>query len=429
MPPEPSASIFVSHTNGDALAQRVLDALQAAGAPQGLQFVCDRDSIAVGEHWRQRIYEWLEYCPAAVLLISPDSFLPEKPWVAREAFFLAVRMLVRGNVLIIPVTVGDVAQRLKTEPGFEPAQTREIEWIGCPDPHDQEALAQVIERINAALLSLNPKKQQALSGLAKDIARILAAHPDAHAPLAAALQLPVQSANTETLAVRLLETDEKHMADAVKALAPFAAVAHGRAGVGTLSNICKLLSAREVPDAAARLLAVEMAKLPSEARATLINSTDDDVSDLYVVRAAGRSDHDWTMLDVNFVLELGAVDSARAAFAKAVRSRLAPHAPVGDKATATAAAIAKTLRKMGRPVLFRVDISDVGEGAQLIEAARNAVPHCGLLLRSESALPSVEPWPADVICKLEPELDDIQWGRLVGLKGALERICLLPGQS
>jgi hypothetical protein len=99
-----------------------------------------------------------------VLLISPDSFLPEKPWVARAAFFLGVRMFVRGNLLIIPVIVGDVAQRLKTEPGFEPAWTSEIEWIRCPDPHDQKALAQVIERICTVLASINPKRHVALSG-------------------------------------------------------------------------------------------------------------------------------------------------------------------------------------------------------------------------------------------------------------------------
>jgi hypothetical protein len=124
----------------------------------------------------------------------PDSFLPEKPWVAMEAFFLAVRSLVRGNVLIIPVTVGDVAQRLRTERQFEPAQTSEIQWIECPIPHNQTALTQVIERICTALASVKPNQHMALSGLAKAIARILAAHPDAHAALAAAFEPAVQTA-------------------------------------------------------------------------------------------------------------------------------------------------------------------------------------------------------------------------------------------
>ena len=430
MPPEPSVSIFISHTNGDELAQRVLDALLAAGAPQGLQFVVDYNNIAVGEHWRQRVYEWLENSPAAVLLISPGCFGPGKTWVKQEAFYLTVRGSQRGNLLIIPVTVGDVAQRLKTEPDFEPALLSEIKWIPCPDPYDQEALARVIEQIRTALASLRPNERGALTGLAKDIEQILTVHPDAHAALAAALASPLPSANAKALAVRLLETDEKHMAAAVKAFATYAAAARGGAGPDPCSKLCRLLSAREVPDQAARLLALEMAKSPSEARAVLINRTDDEVSELYVVRAAGCSDHGWPMLGVNFVLELGAADSARAALAKTVQTKLlSPGVREGDKAAAKAVAVAKTMRRLGQPALFLADITDVGEGVALIEAVRNEVPYCGLLLRSESAPALVDPWPAGAIRKLEPELDDIQWERLVGLKGALDYICMQPWQS
>jgi hypothetical protein len=148
MSPAPSAqnSIFVSHTNGDELAEHVLQKLLAAfarkpdEADSDLQLVCDRTSIAPGDPWRHRIYEWLEYCPAAVVLISPGSFLHDKPWVAKEAYYLSVRSLLRGNVVIVPVTIGDVAQKLSTEPDFKPAQISEIEWISCPDPYNEGAL-------------------------------------------------------------------------------------------------------------------------------------------------------------------------------------------------------------------------------------------------------------------------------------------------
>ena len=428
MPPQPSAakSIFVSHTNDDELAELVLKEIVAAfgekPAEDGLELVFDRESIGAGVSWRQRIFEWLEYCPAAILLISPDSFLHEKPWVAREAYFLAVRRSVRSNVLIIPVIVGDVKSRLKTEPDFEPAQIDEIKWIECADPHDANERAEVVAQIRAALESRKQSSPSALSGLEKAVADLLSLHRDAHANMAAGLGLAALDANEEAIAVRLIGASEKRVGDAVSAFARYAASRQGASGA--VKELCSLLAAREVPDAAARLLCIEMTKSPRDARAVLINSTDEDVTRLYIVRSAGYGNRRWSLLDASIVLDKCGADDMRSALRKLLSAKLLRVKDLIDEsAEIKAVRTAESLRQMGRPVVFCVNISNVDDAEPLVEAWRGTIPDCGLLLRQRNGWSDNEPWGAEWICKLEPQLDENQWNRLVGFNGALQVIC------
>ena len=144
--PSARESIFVSHVNGDAAAEKVLarlteklcDALGAGHA--SYKIVWDRQSIFPSDDWRDRIFQWLWDCPAAVILVSLDAFLSSKPWVSSETFFLSVRRKQAdasgGTVIIVPVVIGTAIEKLTTTQTFEPSNLREIAYIHCDDPSD-----------------------------------------------------------------------------------------------------------------------------------------------------------------------------------------------------------------------------------------------------------------------------------------------------
>ena len=184
-PPIARKSIFISHVNGDKLAELVLTKLastlklELGQGHEGYEIVFDRENISPGEEWRHRIYEWLEECPAAIVLISPDAFVHDKPWVRYETFYLAVRRSTRRNVIMVPVVIGQTQGQLEDEPDFEPARIKEIKWVTCLDPHDDATLEEITKQIASALKSaeLPVCGARVVEGLVKAIAEILNDYP------------------------------------------------------------------------------------------------------------------------------------------------------------------------------------------------------------------------------------------------------------
>jgi hypothetical protein len=431
-PPVARSSIFISHVNGDASAEPVLAAITAklkselGGMHEGYNLVWDRESISAGDEWRTRIYEWLEECPAAVILISPGAFLPEKPWVAYETFYLTVRRKIRRGLVIIPVVIGIAEEQVKRKPDFEPANIREIKWVSCPDPNDQAALAKVVKEIAAALKSsgLRPRGTIVLEGIARGIAEILDDHPEVHEAIARALESQVVALTADEIAVRLIEANEGAIREAIRAFVRTIRFPDDpkRQKELALRTLCKILSAREVPSAAALSLAVEMAKPAKVTRAVLLDSTDDEVTSLYVTRAAGRVDHRWRFLDVSPGLELSAADQARIELDEALRKGLAPQKEDREEALIWAKATAATRRRSGIPAVFRVNLPDECDCRLLVATARETAAACGLLLRAKRKLPPAEFCPVDTICRLEPPPEG-QRERLIGLSGTLDQLC------
>ena len=167
-----------------------------------------------------------------------------------------------------------------------------------------------------------------------------------------------------------------------------------------------------------------MAKPPSEARAVFVNSTTETVSRLYAVRSSGRPDM-IRFYDLGSVLELASADEASSAITKALIITR-PSQLSEDEAARKALEGDKRARQLGAPPMFRVNIESVAAVAPLLEALRRAAPSCGLLLRSERDISCGE-WPEDMVCKLAPELDDGQIGKILGLDDLLSSVAERAG--
>lgn len=425
--PSPAKSIFVSHTNDDELADVVLNKLVEAFRKEppacGLRLVYDGGDIQAGEAWRQRIFEWLDNCPAAILLVSPGSFLREKPWVAREAFFLAVRRAVHQNVLVIPVTIGGARKQITEGPEFEPAQTRELEWIECPDPRDAHALAQVVEKVRLALTCL--PAPLALSGLSHALSVILTLHPGAQALLADALGV-APPARPDAIALELVSASVERVTEAVRAFARYAGASEDAGRAAAFESLCQLLVAREVPETAAHLLGLEMRKAPDDALPVLIDSVRTDVSEFYVVRSAGRHDHGWTLLNVTNALEAGRdiVFEMKKALADEF-GELDGKDEDQDDDEETLESVdretARRLRQVGQPVVFCVNVSTLDQARSMIDVWRATYSVCGLMLRRKNGQSAVEPWNENWLLQLQPPLDAHQVDTLLSLKRVFDR--------
>ena len=164
-----------------------------------------------------------------------------------------------------------------------------------------------------------------------------------------------------------------------------------------------------------------MAKAPSVMRGIALNTVSDDITNLYVIRAAGEVDHKWRLLDANLTLELGAADRARIVLETVLRKGLAPTEPDPKTALFKAKSCAVWRRRAGTPALFRINVNNWHDSRVFVEAVRATAPSCGLLLRSDGVSAEVDHCPSEDFCRLEPELDEVQLERLFGLEGTLSQ--------
>ena len=246
----------VSHVNGDEPAELVLSELNAkliselGAAHAGYKLVYDRETICPGEEWRMKIYEWLEECPAALILLSPMALDPSKPWVANESFYLFVRRRLRGegNLVIVPIFIGGTEQQVGKGSYFEPASVAETKSVVCSDAADKSVLGRlIIDVANALKLrGLRPLHQKAPEGLAGAIARFLARYPEAHDPMGRALDSVSPATSVNEIAMALVEADEEHIGRAFRAFADAIDLSspEGSKRQKLLNQFCRLLAAQ-----------------------------------------------------------------------------------------------------------------------------------------------------------------------------------------
>ena len=428
--PDPNArkSIFVSHVNEDDDAEAVLAALNAdlvSTLGQGYEsynIVYDRKDIGYGDDIHARIYDWLDECPAAIILISSKAFGSAKPWVALESFYLCVRRQLRRNLTVIPILIGNCERLFEDKQDFKPAKVHDIKRIRCSDPKDPRLLAEVVAQVSATLKNNLKLADVAVpEGLAGGIYRFLELHPEVLVPVAKSVKPNSPPANFEDLAASLIEADQGAIARAITTFKNSVNDPDQARKRKLITKFCKLIAAREVPAAAAIALAIEMAKAPEMKRGVILNSTDDDVAKLYLIRAACREDHEWLLLDCNSVLELGAEEQIRLELEEALVKGLASLQPERSKALSIAKGTASILHQAGIPAIFRLRVKTGQECRALVTAARATAPACGVLLHSDGII-SIEDCPSEDLSRLEPQLNDAQENQLLFFDNALRLI-------
>ncbi|MFJ8108499.1 toll/interleukin-1 receptor domain-containing protein [Streptomyces sp. NPDC096132] len=100
--------LFISHSSrGDANANAVRQAVQAAAEKSCWSVKVDMDALEPGDEWRSVIYHWVADCDAAVILLSAAAM--KSTWVRREVNLLLWRRALGSPVTIIPVLLEDIS--------------------------------------------------------------------------------------------------------------------------------------------------------------------------------------------------------------------------------------------------------------------------------------------------------------------------------
>ncbi len=424
MPPNRGPSIFISHTNGDELGELFLKGLVGALKDRmgvthaGYELMYDRQNLRGGDPWREKVRQWIHACAGAVVLISPQSLTAEKPWVSSELAMLAFRRGESDGVVIMPVAVGTSVADIKKAPNFEPPNAGEFNFVVCEDPSDSASLHQAIGEIADALvaalpaLGLPPQDR-----LTKAVADILSDYPDAYAAMSRVLETAAEAGQ---IARSLVEQRHGRVMDAIETFHD-SATPPGKAGakLKALRRLCRLIAAAEVPDEAAVQLLLEMEKDPKDARAVLMDTSEPDVSDLYVARAGGLRHERWMIMDLNSVQELNRVVSLRRELLKKLQSRLP-----GMTKLRAARVLAEASRRDGSPVVFRTQVEAAAECDDLIAAVNDTIPHCGIVLLTPCGGGLVSACPKDRITLLTPLIETLEReDHLYGRKLKFDNLC------
>ena len=97
--------LFVSHSTPDAERPRLtalVGAIEAAAGELPLDIIYDKEQLAPGDDWRQRIAFMLHACHAAIVLLDENA--RNSDWVLTESIFLSLRNQVDPDFQFIPVS-------------------------------------------------------------------------------------------------------------------------------------------------------------------------------------------------------------------------------------------------------------------------------------------------------------------------------------
>jgi hypothetical protein len=136
--------IFISHSaNDDAFAARVRDVVTARLRERGYEVLVDTDALVVGEDWAPQLYQWLEECQSAIILLSHKALA--SIWVRREINILLWRRSRNPSLLVVPalLAVGSAAVEAAGMSELEPVQAAK-----CPGTTDAD-VELVVEAITA----------------------------------------------------------------------------------------------------------------------------------------------------------------------------------------------------------------------------------------------------------------------------------------
>ncbi|MFH8802599.1 toll/interleukin-1 receptor domain-containing protein [Streptomyces sp. NPDC017936] len=123
---------FISHSDHDGTgnARSVTRAVKERLTDQGWAVKVDMDDLRPGDLWRDRLYQYLAECRAAVVLLNRAALT--SPWVRREVNMLLWRKALGSPVTLVPVLLDGVTSA--DIRGTDMAQILELQAFRKPRP-------------------------------------------------------------------------------------------------------------------------------------------------------------------------------------------------------------------------------------------------------------------------------------------------------
>ena len=111
------AKVFVSHSTLDSFTSELVETLASALHGAGFTALVDQKVIEAGDEWSPWIYDAVQECSAAVLLLSSAAL--RSSWVMIESWYLTNRSREDSSFAVIPVLCPDVSIEDLSDPRFD----------------------------------------------------------------------------------------------------------------------------------------------------------------------------------------------------------------------------------------------------------------------------------------------------------------------
>lgn len=425
--------IFISHVNGDPIADQLVNALKngliaALGEGyDGYEIKVDQ-GIPGGKEWWEKICKWMWRCAAAVILISPRALGPDKPWVSHESTILAnYKRGPRKELGIIPICLMRDETKVKQAKCFEPSEIwryniRRFEEMDKPGIID-EIVSCVASDLRAHLQEYSKER---LVGLADALRQNLEKFPEEALRAAAACldpgAVPIGNKDQQAkqVAKRLIEADDVDAARAFKALC-------NAACVKTLNrekeNVALALVSERIREEFGRPIALHAADTTGagDARSLYVESSNDNIIDLYLTRAARNSPHGWTVENLDTVLENGqaadAVDKVKMHFSKySVGAGSSENEKVRQLRN-----LMKFARKAGTPFVSRISYPGDTVCGEVARSIKNFCEHLMVLYCATGENTTCDDEKAPILRIGGAEYHDDLMGFIAALKLEIQR--------
>ena len=312
--------------NGDPIGDAVWPKLRDGLAAKGFDVLVDREILRPGDEWRREVFSWIGLCHVAVILISRKALdAPNKYWVARETICLLYRRSFGPPLRIIPVLLDNLGfSDLEESERFRGLQLKEIEAIRSCDP--DAILAGVLHGIADLHHPAEPGHARLAGQIRAELDAIRPARIEAAIELCDTQLGRWSEANDppRRLALSLLAIDvadipkvlgylvEKERDDARSGGGP-----QGRGdpqsvrNINSIGRVAKLLLSNWVEMEAAQGIVEEAIKKVDDPgrRALVLNSPDERIARLYIMRAFPDIKPKWTLLSLTSVF--GEYDDAK----------------------------------------------------------------------------------------------------------------------
>ena len=310
--------VFISHVNGDSAGDAVWRKLSVGLGKQGFDVLVDREMLKPGDEWRREMFSWISLCHAAVILISRKALEePNKYWVARETTCLIYRRSLEPSLRIIPVLLEDVTfSDLEQSERFRGLQLKEIEairsknpktiltqlcrGIGQLDPQTEPGHARLAGQISAELDGINSARiKAAIERCGIDLGRWSEAEDP---PRRLALCLLATEVVKLPDILGYLVSGEQEDSQGLKDTQSAAYLQSAR-NIQRIRKVAELLLSNWVEMEAAQGIVEEAVKKADDQtrRALLLNTEDERMAVLYVLRAFPDIKPAWTLFSLTGV--------------------------------------------------------------------------------------------------------------------------------
>ena len=134
--------VFLSHSSHTEADLDFTCAVAAALEAKGYTVLFDRRRLQPGDDWNQELHEWLAWCHAGVLLLTPEAL--KSDWVLKEATILTWRRTLDPDFKLFPALLGGATADGLRERRFAPLMVRAVQALEGKTP---EQIADEVEAV------------------------------------------------------------------------------------------------------------------------------------------------------------------------------------------------------------------------------------------------------------------------------------------